>query len=84
MYYIFDTLADAELAESTISSNMGYTLPNRHALPVLCNNPNNKYYGSYYFWVGNVENKTQWLKDLDISAKKKEHDPNESWCVEVK
>jgi hypothetical protein len=80
MFYIFDTEEEAVTAERKISENMGYVLPKRHAIPALCTNPANKYYGKWYFAVGNVEKKEDWLKDLKLSNNKKKAD-NVPWII---
>jgi hypothetical protein len=74
MFYIFDTLEEAENVERIISANMGLVLPQRYAIVEYCNNPANKYYGKYYIPVLNTEKKAEWLKDLKLNDNKKKSD----------
>lgn len=80
MFYIFDTLEEAENAERKISENMGLVLPNRYAIPNQCTNPVNKYYLKWYIPVLNTEKKAEWLKDLKLSSNKKKAD-NVPWKI---
>lgn len=67
MKYLFESLETAILAEKIISTNMGYTLPNRWDDPRIINNPEHTDYNKAFISEveGDAEHHALWMVGVD-------------------